>query len=188
MRWIGWSHETADSKIHDHLDDISLIFASMMALRTLLVFVCAVLLIGRVDGLAQFMIGDHCGRSLDVGTEIMNIPVVASNDKTIAVTQNMIALESGAVVRSLEGIEVTISPKTSQGVLEVTGDGISFVGGYCGGNRIVGKSGALVASLASHEGQSVSVSIRGAWATSYNSGVKVTAPYYLSYQPIGQDL
>eukprot|EP00981_Chlorochromonas_danica_P009961 scaffold2913_cov181-Ochromonas_danica.AAC.55 len=162
---------------------------SMSKIVFALVSILCLLLVTHVDSMAQFMLRE-CEKSLEVGTVIMNKAVVAKSDRTVIVKQHGVVLNNATVLSSIEEVEVEISPPTSQVVFELRGDPhrdvIIFHKGSCGGKRVEKKGKLITRDLEGFSGDDsspITFTLTAAWAATYTSGVVVTLPFQLTWQP-----
>eukprot|EP01031_Cornospumella_fuschlensis_P033385 gene33385-40389_t len=126
------------------------------------------------------MTEEHCDRKLDVGVEIMAIPVEESSQRLIVVKKGDQVIENNAVVGSLEGLIVELSPKTTQTLLEVDSPAAMFKDGKCGGRRVL-KNGELKARDDALGNSRHEISIKAGWSTSY--AVKLAPTFTIIYDP-----
>lgn len=135
------------------------------------------------------MIDLYCDRPMEEGTLIMGSSVKLSPKRKVVVKQHGALVQSGTVLRSLDEVLVEVEPPSTQAVLEIRGGNgdIAFVNGGCEGSRVL-KLGTLLPARDVADGASSPFSIVVGWASSYNSGVFVSEPFDLVYQPVSSEL
>ena len=74
-----------------------------------------------------------------------------------------------------EVMTIKLFPKLFQAAFEVRG--AFFLNGKCGGNRVTGQSATVI--FPSHSDGMRNVSVHGAWAKGYSTGVMLVAPFIL---------
>lgn len=138
---------------------------------------------GEVLSFAAFMVNQRCDLDLSVGVHVMNNPVeIGDKFKLIAKIGDTL-FANGSEIFDLEKVVFELSPVTAQSVIESRNQNFTFKDGGCKGRRIT-KRGSLIASIEVQGDSLQEIRVVGAWATSYNSGVKMTNDYIFYYKPI----
>lgn len=151
-----------------------------MATSVLTLIVLCLALVERVWSFAYFL-EKQCDLSISGGVVMMGNALVESADKRLSLTRNGVEVKDN-VIASLDGLMVALVPKSTQSILELRTDGVIFKSGSCKGKRIVQK-GTLELETAVEASAPLEITIVAAWAMSYSSGVKYTAPFTFLYQP-----
>jgi hypothetical protein len=113
----------------------------------------------------------------------MNNPVeIGDKFKLIAKIGDTL-FANGSEIFDLEKVVFELSPVTAQSVIESRSQNFVFKDGGCKGRRVA-KKGSLMASTEVQGEALQEIRVVGAWATSYNSGVKLTNDYIFYYKPI----
>jgi len=131
----------------------------------------------------------NCDRIVEEGSIIMGQSVVFSEDKTLHVYLgqqelfNNTYISLSSLINHHEDITIRLDPKSTAMVLLITGRAI-FNNGNCNGLRTTKYNSSLIIQRihdqASYSGtQQDVITLRGVWSKSYNSGVKITNPFYL---------
>lgn len=87
------------------------------------------------------------------------------------------------VVRTLDGLSISLVPKSVQSVLEIRTPGVEFKGGSCSKKHRIIRSGEFVLPEADTLTFPLQIQVVGAWAMSYEKGVKYTEPFTIIYDP-----
>ena len=128
----------------------------------------------KVDGFASYL---ACDIALEDGVVIMGSAVETNRKRTLKVFQNEKEINNGSVLSSLENIIVKLEPKSSQMILDA--EGASFIGGSCSGKRSMKNAVELYIMPEILNGGVVK--LVGAWARTYEEGVKLTEPFTLHF-------
>jgi hypothetical protein len=132
----------------------------------------------------------------DVGVLMMGTPTSFSEERTIELISiggessgemisngtSVSALWSSPQSTIKRSFLVKLSPKTNQCMFEVRGKGASFPRGGCGFTRALCENtrGAMLELESVGDGVGEDISITAAWGTSFQGGVRISAPYLLS--------
>ena len=144
-----------------------------------------------VSSFASYLVNKkNCDRVVEEGSIIMGQSVVFSDDKTLHVyLDQQELLNNTRILRSSllandgsgGGITVRLDPKSTAMVLLITG--ATFTNGNCNGLRTTKYNSSLVIHHINEPtntgGVQHIIALRGLWSKSYNSGVKITNPFYL---------
>ena len=158
----------------------------MSMILHLLIFLIS---IGVAQCFANLLLKD-CEKEISTSTEMMGTPVSMDFERIIEVSHvreeqieeiiiNGTSVEEASIKKSFI---VKMKPPTNQCAFEVKGEGAIFPrGGKCSQKRVLcgNKKGALLEL----EGVRGSVEIVAAWGLSFNSGVKVSAPFVFQGPP-----
>lgn len=110
-----------------------------------------------------------------------------SNDRNLTVVLNGLSLSSGEKLvlhpstLSSTGLQVALFPKSSQSVIEIRSTVMRFKDGFCKGTRVVQK-GELEFITEMETSEPFQITLVGAWASSYSSGVKITSEFILNME------
>eukprot|EP01039_Chlorochromonas_danica_P006360 gene6360-7012_t len=137
-----------------------------------------------VSSFAEWMVNDHCSRSLVVGQVIMNEDVVESSERMIEVFRGDQKLASGSAYILGEVVVVKITNSNNEYIYEVSG-GASFVDGGCQGRRMANEPEVELTLPTDSAPLAGSVKIVAGWALGRGQ-VKLTPPFFLTH-PLGGD-
>lgn len=129
----------------------------------------------RISGYATYMTqSSYCSRSLTAGTQIMSHAAVSSTSRTISVTRNGVALNSGDAYVYGETLVASLSSTSGEYVIQVTG-GASVTGGGCTKTRLANADTSFVLPTTG----SSTISIVSGWTTAQNTPVGITPTFTL---------
>jgi len=153
-------------------------------LRVVLV---AMLCVGHACSFATHMTREYCERELRVGVVIMGKEIVLSEERQLLVFRfvdgEQQLVRSGSTVSSGEILYFKLEPKSFQFVLE-TSEGAHFEDGKCANKRRTHNQNASLVIDSQH----TEISVIAAYAKSYNMGVQVTQPFFLSRDDANKEL
>lgn len=144
-------------------------------------FVCAVLL-AVAQGFANYLTHHYCDAPIQNSEMMMGQNLMLSYAKNMTLFRDGKPLTSN-VVRTLEGVSIALVPKSVQSVLEIRTPGVEFKGGSCSKKHRIIRTGEFVLPEAETLTYPLQIQVVGAWAMSYEKGVKYTEPFTIIYDP-----
>lgn len=168
-----------------------MISTKVMLRATIMLLLYLCLMMPFVVSFASYLVNKkNCDRIVEVGSIIMGQSVVFSDDKTLHVYQgqqqllNNTRIFKSSLLSSTgadNDIIVRLDPKSTAMVLLITG--ATFTNGNCNGLRTTKYNSSIVIHHINNDptnsGLQHIITLRGLWSKSYNSGVKITNPFYL---------
>lgn len=148
-----------------------------------LISICLVL-VRELQGFATHLTKEHCDRELNVGVTIMGKKVEYSPERKLTVFRGGEEMQPGGYFRPGDvltiNIEATDGSKIRQMVLELSPGTLKFDDpkGACGGKRTI-LNGVTITIPDNTINLEHNFTIKGCWAKTYSSGVKVVQPFSL---------
>lgn len=153
----------------------------MMAGYLLRAIVCVVLL-ALAHGFANYLTHHYCDAPIQNSEMMMGQNLMLSYAKNMTLFRDGKPLTSN-VVRTFDGVSISLVPKSVQSVLEIRTPGVEFKGGSCSRKHRIIRTGEFVLPNADTLTYPLHIHVVGAWAMSYEKGVKYTEPFTIIYDP-----